>query len=209
MPAKSKKEIKRYLLKNDARLRPLITAVSYPVFHHSSKDIYYALVQSVVSQQLSVKAAATIYERLLNLFPAKNASSKRVGGTSLARLRSAGLSKQKAGYIKSIAKVAETDGLNFEILSKKSDSELIDILTEIHGVGQWTVEMLLMFTFMRKDVFPVADVGIQNAMRRLYGLTEEGKEFKQKIISLSEQWRPYRTVVCRYLWAWKSTGYMK
>jgi len=69
--------------------------------------------------------------------------------------------------------------------------------------------MLLMSTFNRKDVFPVADVGIQNAMRRLYGLEEQGKEFKLKLILLAEQWQPYRTIVCNYLWSWKSAGYTK
>ena len=93
------------------------------------------------------------------------------------------------------------------MLSKKSDDDLIKYLTGLHGVGQWTAEIILMFSFNRKDSFPVGDVGIQNAMRRLYKLDEEGKEFKQKLILIAEQWRPYRAVVCRYLWGWKSIGY--
>jgi DNA-3-methyladenine glycosylase II len=98
--------------------------------------------------------------------------------------------------------------LNYADLSKKSDAELIKHLTQIYGVGQWTVEMLLMFTFNRKDIFPVGDIGIQNAMRRLYCLEEQGSAFKNKLFLIAEQWQPYRTVVCKYLWGWKSSGYV-
>ena len=90
-----------------------------------------------------------------------------------------------------------------------SDNELIDYLTRIHGVGRWTVEMLLMFTFNRKDVFPVDDVGIQNAMRHLYALDEEGRAFKLAIQAIAEKWQPYRTIVCKYLWRWKGGGYAR
>lgn len=207
MPALNKEQIKQYLLERDHKLLPVIKSVTYPVSRRK-KDIYSALVYSIVSQQLSVKAAATIHEHVLNLFPNNDARPELLMRMSLARLRSAGVSKQKAGYLKAIARIAYDDGLIYDNLSKKSDAELIEYLTTIHGVGQWTVEMLLMFTFNRKDIFPVADVGIQNAMRRLYGLEEEGKAFKQKLLVIAEQWQPYRTIVCKYLWGWKSIGYV-
>lgn len=171
-----------------------------------NKDVYSALLHSIVAQQLSVKAATTIHTRLLELFPDQDAKPDLVCRMSPAKLRSAGLSKQKAGYIKAIAKLARDDGLDYKNLSKKSDTELTSYLTDIHGVGQWTAEMLLMFTFNRKDVFPVGDVGIQNAMRTLYRLKEDGKEFKQKLITISEKWKPYRTIVCRSLWQWKASN---
>ncbi len=209
MPAKNKEQIKQYLLDRDHKLLPVITSVTYPVARRSNKDVYNALLHSIVSQQLSVKAATTIHGRLLNLFPDNNAKPSLLVTMTLSKLRSAGLSKQKAGYFKAIAKIACEGGLEYDTLTKMSDSELIDHLTQIHGVGQWTVEMLLMFTFNRKDIFPLADVGIQNVMRRLYGLEEEGKEFKQKLIFLAEQWQPYRTIVCKYLWSWKASGYIK
>jgi DNA-3-methyladenine glycosylase II len=206
MPALNKEQIKKYLLKRDAKLSPVIKSVTYPVFHRN-KDVYRALLHSVIAQQLSVKAAATIQERVLTLFPNNDAQPELLARMPLARLNKAGLSKQKAGYLKAIAKAASNDGLAYEVLAKKSDAELIRYLTQIHGVGQWTVEMLLMFTFNRKDIFPVGDVGIQNSMRRLYGLEDEGKEFKQKLVMIAEQWQPYRTVVCKYLWRWKDSDY--
>lgn len=207
MPVLNKEQIKLYLLKRDRKLQSVIKSVKYPVARRN-KDIYRALIHSIVSQQLSVKAAATIHERLLNLFPNSEAKPELLMRMSATRLRSAGLSKQKAGYLKAIAKVASNDGLVYDTLSKKSDDELIKYLTSIHGVGQWTAEMILMFTFNRKNIIPVGDVGIQNAMRRLYGIEEEGKAFKEKMNFIAEQWQPYRTVVCKYLWGWKSQGYI-
>lgn len=209
MPAQSKEQIKQYLIERDRKLLPVINCVEYPVSRRNNKDVYNALLHSIISQQLSLKAAATIHERVLNLFPHNDARPELLIRMPITKLRNAGLSKQKSAYLKAIAKIAAEDGLDYKVLSKKSDKELIEYLTQIHGVGQWTVEMLLMFTFNRKDVFPVADVGIQNAMRRLYNLEEEGKEFKQKICLIAENWQPYRTIVCRYLWGWKSLGYLE
>lgn len=199
----NKEQIKQYLLARDRKLLPVISSVTYPVFHRN-RDVYGALLHSIVAQQLSVKAAATIHARLLGLFPGNIAQPELLVRMPLAKIRGAGLSKQKAGYLKAIAKISRNNGLAYEKLSKKSDAELISYLTQIHGVGQWTVEMLLMFTFNRKDVFSVGDVGIQNAMRRLYGLEAQGKEFKQKLLIIAEKWQPYRTIVCRYLWSWKA-----
>ena len=206
MPVLNKEDVKKYLLKKDKKLLSIIKSVPYPVFHRN-KDIYGALLNSIISQQLSIKAAATIHSRLLSLFPDNDPKPELMIAMSLAKLRSVGLSKQKIGYVKAIAKASCDNGLRHEELSKKSDDDLIKYLTGLHGVGQWTAEIILMFSFNRKDSFPVGDVGIQNAMRRLYKLDEEGKEFKQKLIFIAEQWRPYRAVACRYLWGWKSTGY--
>jgi DNA-3-methyladenine glycosylase II len=203
----NKDKIKQYLLDKDAKLSLVFSAVTYPVNRRSEKNVYSALLRSIISQQLSVKAAATIHARVLKLFPDNNDLPELLLRMPLDKLRSAGVSKQKATYLKAIAKVACDDGLDYDVLSKKSDAELIKYLTHIHGVGQWTVEMLLMFIFNRKDVFPLADVGVQNAMRRLYGMEEEGEKFKKKLLVISEQWKPYRTIVCKYLWGWKSSGY--
>lgn len=207
MPALNKEQIKQYLLERDCKLSPVITSVAYPVARRN-RDIYQALLHSIVAQQLSVKAAGTIHARVLNLFPLNDAQPELLMRMPLSRLRGAGLSKQKAGYFKAIAKFAREGGLTYDVLSSQSDAALIEYLTQIHGVGQWTVEMLLMFTFNRKDVFPIGDVGIQNAMRRLYRLDEGGKAFKQKLRVIAERWRPYRSIVCRYLWQWKATGYI-
>ena len=127
----------------------------------------------------------------------------------VARLRQAGLSARKADYVKEVARRAREDGLAYERLAKLSDEELIDSLTRIHGVGRWTVEMLLMFTFNRRDVLPLDDVGIQNAMRHLYALDEDGRALKRRMQAIAEKWQPYRTIVCKYLWRWKGSGYVR
>lgn len=207
MPALNKEQIKLYLLEQDQKLLPVISSVSYPR-NRRNKDVYGALLYSIISQQLSVKASATIHARLLGLFPNNDPRPELLIHLSQEKLRSAGLSGQKAGYIKAIASVACDKGLAYGDLAKKSDSAIIERLTKIHGVGQWTVEMLLMSTFNRKDVMPVGDVGIQNAMRRLYGIEEKGKAFKEKLLLISDHWQPYRTIVCKYLWGWKANGYV-
>jgi DNA-3-methyladenine glycosylase II len=199
----TQQQIKDYLVQRDRRLRPVIHAVPYPRARRN-RDVYRSLVRSIISQQLSVKAAKTIHTRLLELFPDGEAHPELLVRMSRNRLRSAGLSEQKVNFLKGIARVAREGGLDYADLSRRNDDELIDTLTRLHGVGRWTVEMLLMFTFDRPNVFPVADVGIQNAMRTLYGMKEEGKAFRQRMVTIANRWQPYRTVACRYLWAWRS-----
>lgn len=135
MPAKNKDQIKQYLLERDQKLLPVITSIIFPVFPRSNKDVYNALLHSIVSQQLSVKAAATIHGRLLNLFPNNIARPELLMSMPLVQLRSAGLSKQKAGYLKAIAMTACDGGLEYDKLSKKSDSELIGHLTNFMALG--------------------------------------------------------------------------
>jgi len=199
----TQQQVKDYLVLRDPRLKRVIDSVPYPRVRRN-RDVYQSLVRSIIAQQLSVKAANTIHSRLLGLFPDGNAHPELLVRVSRNRLRGAGLSEQKVNYLKGIARVANRGGLDYAVLSRKDDAELIDMLTSLHGVGRWTVEMLLMFTFDRPNVFPVADVGIQNAMRSLYGMKEEGKELRQRMLTTAERWQPYRTIVCRYLWAWRS-----
>jgi DNA-3-methyladenine glycosylase II len=206
MPAVSHEVIKQHLLAQDNKLHPVLAQVEYPVMR-GNRDIYASLLRAIVSQQLSVKAADTIHARLLNLFPEQYPQPELLRRMSLPRLRAAGLSRQKAEYLKDIARVALQGGMEYALLAKQSDAQIIDQLTQIHGVGKWTVEMLLMFSFNRKDVFAVDDVGIQNAMRQLYRLDLDGKALRAKMLTIAERWRPYRTVVCQYLWKWKEGNY--
>jgi DNA-3-methyladenine glycosylase II len=168
-----------------------------------NKNLYQSLIRAIVSQQLSVKAAATIYQRFLNLFPGNDPAAEIVLRLDDEQLRNCGLSYQKAGYLKNIAHFSITNGLDYRKLYRKTDEDLIAHLTQIKGVGQWTVEMILMFSLNRLDVFPVDDLGIQNAMKKLYQLDGKGKQLHQKMIQVAEQWRPYRTIACRHLWRWK------
>lgn len=202
MPSPSREKIKQHLLDSDPRLQTVIENVAFPAFQRN-RDVYAALVHSIVSQQLSVHAASTIHSRLLALFKDNYPHPQHLIKMPLTSLRRAGLSRQKAQYLKDIARFARDEGMSYESLHKLSDEQVIEQLTQIRGVGRWTVEMLLMFSLNRKDVFAVDDVGIQNAMRHLYRLRLQGRPFKQRLLKISEQWRPYRTIVCKYLWRWK------
>lgn len=191
-------------LQKDPLLKQVIAQAAQPLsLSAPKKDVYLALLRSIVGQQLSVKAAATIYQRFLALFPENYPTPQLVVDATLDKLKTAGLSNQKANYIKNVATFALDGGLDFEVLNAKTDEEIIKSLVTIKGVGRWTVEMLLMFAFQRPDVFSVDDLGIQQAIKRLYKLEEEGKELKAKMKTIAEAWKPYRTLACLYLWQWK------
>jgi DNA-3-methyladenine glycosylase II len=191
-------------LSEDPRLATILPLVTLPILE-TSNDIYIALLEAVVSQQLSVKAADTIFKRFLNLFEGQNPTPERILTQSVENLRSCGLSGQKASYIQNIATFWQRPDIqNRDWLSIDNDL-IINELTTIKGVGKWTVEMILMFKLGRLDVFPDADLGIQQAMIRLYGLESKGKELKRQLYEISEYWRPYRSIASRYLWRWKDS----
>jgi len=160
-------------------------------------------VRAIVSQQLSVKAADTIYNRFLGLFKNGVPDAKSILKLKDDKLRSVGLSYQKAGYIKNIATFSLEQSLDHKLLKVKSDDELVEYLVQIKGVGRWTVEMLLMFNLNRPDVFPKDDLGIQNGMKKLYNLTSERKALLKEMEEIAESWRPHRTLACRYIWRYK------
>jgi len=163
-------------------------------------DIYYALLESIVSQQLSVKVADVIFNRFLDLFPERYPNAKQLIKIEDDILRKAGLSYRKASYLKNVAQFSLENNLDLAHLLSFTDDELIDLFTQIKGVGKWTVQMLLLFPMNRPDVFPVDDLGIQNNIKKIYSLTEEKKELKGKIIQIAEQWKPYRSLACKYIW---------
>ena len=115
-------------------------------------------------------------------------------------MRAVGLSRQKIGYLRNIAQHKAEGNLEDTELAHLPDEELISRLTQVKGIGRWTAEMILMFALHRPDVMPVDDLGIFNAMKRLYQFEEAGKATKTKMLQLSENWRPNRTLACRYLW---------
>lgn len=199
-----KERINLYLVDRDRRLKAVINACQFPRSRKNS-DIYLALVSSIVSQQLSITAADAIYNRFLDLFVDRYPDPEEVIKARSRRLQKAGLSRQKSSYIKNVAMFAlQNDGLDYHRLKRLSDEDLINHLTQIKGVGRWTVEMLLMFAMDRKDVFSCDDLGIQQAMKRLYRIEESGRELKSRMNAIAENWRPYRSIVCKYLWQWKS-----
>ena len=168
------------------------------------ENVFLSLCGSIISQQLSVKVAAVIYKRFLDLYKTENPDPAEVEATPLEVLRGIGLSNAKANYVKNVAQFAISPGMDRNILNLKTDEELIEYLTAIKGVGRWTVEMLLMFTLGREDVFAVDDLGFQNAMIRLYKLKrDDKKKFRNDLLRISNRWKPYRTYACLHLWHWK------
>lgn len=168
------------------------------------KNIFLSLCNSIMSQQLSTKVADIIQARFVNLFDDKKPIPEKVLQLSHETLRSIGLSNAKVTYVQNVARFAMEKGMNASQLNKMSNEEVIDYLTEIKGVGRWTVEMLLMFTLGREDVFAVDDLGIQQAIVSLYNIENtEPKKIKIKMQLLAENWAPYRTYACMYLWRWK------
>ncbi|MES2620819.1 MAG: DNA-3-methyladenine glycosylase [Bacteroidota bacterium] len=168
------------------------------------KNVFVQLCGSIMSQQLSTKVAAVIFDRFINLYGGKEPVPQQVLDTKFETLRAIGLSNAKVSYIQNVARFALEQGLNAGRLNKMSNEEVIEYLTQIKGVGRWTVEMQLMFTLGREDVFAVDDLGIQNAIVSLYGLkVSDKKKLRNKMLSISETWSPYRTYACMYLWRWK------
>ncbi len=192
-------------LKMEPNINRVLESIKIPDFVPSQR-IYFDLLESIVSQQLSVKVADVIFQRFLSLFPDNQPHPELLLSLTTDRLRSVGLSFQKAGYLQNVAQFAISNDLENKDWESMSDDEIIQFLSQIKGVGKWTVQMLLMFSIGRPDVFPVDDLGIQQGMVKIFGLQETGKELKNKMIELAEPWRPWRTVACRFVWRWKDTA---
>ena len=168
------------------------------------KNIPLRLCASIMSQQLSVKVAQVIYKRFLNLYGKTEPTPQQIFDTPNETLRSIGLSNSKVNYVKNVAQFAIEKGMNNKKLSKMSDEEVIEYLIPIKGVGRWTVEMLLIFTLGREDVFAIDDLGVQNGMIRYFGMKNENKnKFREDMLRKSQKWSPYRSFVCLHLWGWK------
>lgn len=169
-------------------------------------SVYEALLRSIIFQQLSGASASTIHRRFLDLFPNQFPDPGRLIELTEDELRQAGLSRQKAGYIQNTARFFLKNDLLDAQWSELPDQVVIDQLTQIKGVGKWTVEMILMFTLNRPDVFPLDDLVIKSSMITLYDLGHlKGRELNQHIVNIASTWRPYRTTASRYLWQSRDT----
>jgi len=187
----------KHLKKVDEKMGRLIVEFENPEFKKDS-NYFEALVRAIVYQQLSGKAAATIYKRFKNLFPQnKHFTPIMVKERSHEELRSAGLSNQKASYIHNIANAFYTGAIPKDI-DTIGDNEVIECLTIIKGVGPWTAKMFLMFTLNRPDVFPVTDLGIQKGFQLFFQF--DVLPSTKKMMEIAEAWRPYRTLASWYLW---------
>ncbi|RFP63451.1 DNA-3-methyladenine glycosylase 2 family protein [Hymenobacter lapidiphilus] len=179
----------------------LLIDAGQPIAPAAHEDLYLGLLRAIVSQQISTKAAAAIWRKFQGLFgPEGYPEPAALLAFSDEELRTAGLSYQKAGYLRAIADFALRDELDHARLSQLNEEELTQHLTQIKGVGRWTAQMLCMFALDMPDVFPEGDLGIQNAMRRHYSLEETGRTLLRRMAELAEPWRPYRTLASKYLW---------
>ena len=194
----------RVHLSKQKKLGEVIDSIILPEREHTD-DLYLGLIRSIVSQQLSVKAANTIYNRFLDLFVDRYPHSNDLLNKEDDVLRSVGMSRQKTQYVKNVAQFFKDKDLFNKKWEDESNESIIKLLTEIKGVGQWTVEMILMFVLSRQDILPVLDLGIQQAMIELYGIKDEKKALHQKMEKISKPWKPYRSIACLYLWAMKDS----
>jgi DNA-3-methyladenine glycosylase II len=159
---------------------------------------YDALVRSIVFQQLSGKAAGTIHRRFTELYPGKRPRAELVRVTEEDQLRSAGLSRQKIGYLRDLSARVADKSLPLAHLGRLSDDAIIDHLVQVKGIGRWTSQMFLMFRLGRLDVLPELDLGVQNAIQRAYGM--EKRPTPKDVLRIGEKWRPYASVASWYLW---------
>ena len=190
-------------LSKDQKLKKLIK--EHGLFElKKQKNIYLYLCYSIMSQQLSVKVARVIRQRFLDLYGGREPTPQEIVDMPFEKLRAIGLSNAKVSYVQNVARFAIESGMDHKKLSKLSNEEVIEYLTQIKGVGKWTTEMLLMFALGREDLFAIDDLGLQNAVIGLYDLKNRKKKTLQAaILKISEQWSPYRTYACMYLWRWK------
>ncbi len=196
---KSYKEILGYLEK-DKTLHEAIQQIDCEIRPEFDIDVYFSLLRSIVSQQLSTKVVRVIWRRFTDLFVNGYPNPEILLTTDHEILRGIGLSNNKVRYIKNVAEFSMLNDMSFEFLQEQSDTEIIEYLTQIKGVGKWTVQMILMFPMDRPNVFPADDLGIQNAMKKMYQIYLKKKELKQKLNEIAENWHPYKTLACKYIW---------
>ena len=190
---------RRLLARRDPILRELMRAhgpCGLSARQHA--DPFKALIRAIVGQQLSAKAAATIFSRfeaLFDTFP----TPAQVLAVSDDRLRGVGLSTQKLGYLRDLCGRIVEGELPLDVFDRMDDEAVIETLTQVKGIGRWTAEMFLIFRLQRPDVLPVGDLGIVRAVQRAYKLRKAPSP--DRLTRIGEAWRPYRSVACWYLWA--------
>ena len=188
----------RHLRRAEQRLVPLIELHGPPQLRRT-RNSFQSLARSIIYQQLSGKAAATIYRRFLQLFPTRRFPSPEVMRTvTVARLRSAGLSMQKASYMHALAQTYLKGDIRPRRFSQMTDAEITATLTKVKGIGPWTADMFLIFALNRPDVLPVGDLGVRKGMQRLYDLPVLPDA--QTMRRLATPWQPFRSAATWYLW---------
>jgi DNA-3-methyladenine glycosylase II len=185
-----------HLITVDPVLAVVIEKAPIPVWE-GHEDYFRALVETIIGQQLSGKAADTITARFNKLFPKGKYIPADVLKIPDAQIRGVGISYAKIKYIKDLAQKTQDKILDFETIHKMPDAEVVAHLTQVKGIGPWSAEMFMMFTLKREDVFSLGDLGLKNAIIKLYKLR---KPTPKKMLKISQKWAPYRTWAARYLW---------
>ena len=190
---------RRHLMKCDPRLRDVIKRVGPCELHAAApRDPFETLCVSIASQQLSTKAAATIFGRFADLFPNRKPTPERVMTLSDAQIRATGFSRAKVAFIKDLATHVLDGRLDLKRLKRHPDEEVMRQLVAVKGIGRWTAEIFLMFRLGRLDVLPADDLGLMNAVHRVYRLRK--RPDAKKLRQMGEEWRPYRSIAAWYLW---------
>lgn len=185
-------------LKKDARMKVLIKAHPARPQHGHGRDPFESLARAIVFQQLSGKAAGTIWDRVAAYYPGQHPTAALVAKTPAAKFRKAGVSAQKAGYLKDLADKFLDGTINPKLFSKMTDEEVREHVTGVKGIGRWTADTFMMFTLNRPDIMPTGDLGIQKGMQMLCNLKKLPSP--EQMEKLSKDWSPHRTVACWYLW---------
>jgi DNA-3-methyladenine glycosylase II len=190
---------RRLLLRRDPVLAALIREYGPCGLAAAQRaDHFSALVRAIVFQQLSTKAASTIYSRVVALLPGGELTPESLAAVTEEQLRAAGISRQKGGYLRDLCAKVLAGEVPLDALEKMDDEDVIAALTKIKGIGRWSAEMFLMFRLHRPDVLPVGDLGIVNAVVKVYKLRK--KPTADRLRRIGEAWKPYRSVASWYLW---------
>jgi DNA-3-methyladenine glycosylase II len=186
-----------HLKKADPVMAAIITRTG-PYRMQYREPVFQTLVRSIVFQQLSGKAATTIFNRLAQAAKANPITPEAILKLRPQKMRTLGLSKQKILYIRELARLTRDGNIQFERLPEMEDAAILEMLTRVKGVGVWTVHMFLMFALQRPNVLPVGDLGVRAAMKKAYGLPELPKPSEMERIAAV--WHPYRSIASWYLW---------
>jgi DNA-3-methyladenine glycosylase II len=190
-----------HIKKHFRRVDPVLFAVIKripPVSVHTSRDFFSDLCEAIINQQLSEKAGSTIWNRFLSLFPEGRLAPESLLRLTDVTIRSVGTSRSKVSYLRNLARSVKNKSLQLPKLSGMPDQDVIDELTKVKGIGPWTAEMFLMFSLGREDVFSYGDLGLRNAIRRLYKFKKDPTRLEME--NIVRKWSPYRTWAARILW---------
>ena len=195
----SLKKAATHLATSDPVLEPIINKAGLAsITPHD--NYYWELIDSIISQQLSVKAASTIEKRFRDLFGEDIPTPEQILSKSIDELRSAGLSGQKAKYIQDLAGHIKSGKVSFDKITGQSNEEIITELTDVKGIGEWTAHMFLIFSVGRLDILPTGDLGIKNGVRKLYGFSDMPTPEQIRDVASANAWHPYESVASWYVW---------